>query len=341
MMAPVGKARTVNDILDGDDLTYAVSIVGSVCVVAGSPDYLDELRDDFRKLGLRSRNRERASRAAYEWLARAVSYQGISDEVATTYMRDHEMPTWSAIARGLQEAPACHRLTSFWHLEACRYRKAENTCSEPEHFEACPLPRHDFRNGNLNQSAYSLFLFVRDIAGGDLFSWIDAQIDGADEPASADRLEHMSEAIIGPLKGVFGVSDKVLNMAFADFLLGAGRHDGRWAEVGGTMIAVDTLVHNFLRRSGILRRGNCEHPYGPRCYGRDGCAALLRQISSGIDASAFNPGFPAYFPRYVQRTIWQFCSREGLNVCNGVQIDDKVGCQRSDCRLFTSCDRRL
>ena len=42
----------------------------------------------------------------------------------------------------------------------------------------CPLPSHDLRNGRLNQTAYSLFLFIRDIADGDLIGWIDAPAAG-------------------------------------------------------------------------------------------------------------------------------------------------------------------
>jgi hypothetical protein len=51
---------------------------------------------------------------------------------------------------------------------------AVRTCAEPEHIDCCPLPSHDLRNGHLNQAAYSLFLFIRDIADGDLIGWIDA-----------------------------------------------------------------------------------------------------------------------------------------------------------------------
>ena len=42
--------------------------------------------------------------------------------------------------------------------------------------ETCPLPAHEFRNGNLNQLAYSLFLFIRDVAAGDLVDWIDRRL---------------------------------------------------------------------------------------------------------------------------------------------------------------------
>jgi hypothetical protein len=38
------------------------------------------------------------------------------------------------------------------------------------------IPTHRLRNGRLNQTAYSLFLFIRDVAGSDLVGWIDARL---------------------------------------------------------------------------------------------------------------------------------------------------------------------
>ena len=120
------------------------------------------------------------------------------------------------------------------------------------HFDACPLPRHPLRNGHLNQMAYSLFLFMRDVADDDFVGWIDRQL-GAVDPQSPDRLPALREAIIGPLRNVYGVGDKVLAMALSSLLLGAGKRRPLWVEVGATFVAVDTLVHNFLHRTGILR----------------------------------------------------------------------------------------
>ncbi len=56
------------------------------------------------------------------------------------------------------------------------YGKTSGTCAEPNHIATCPLPTHQLRNGHLNQMAYSFALFIRDIADGDLISWIDDQI---------------------------------------------------------------------------------------------------------------------------------------------------------------------
>ena len=48
-----------------------------------------------------------------------------------------------------------------------------------------------------------------------------------------------------------------------------------WHEVGASMIAIDTLVHNFLVRTGILARFDADHSYGAACYQAGGCADII------------------------------------------------------------------
>ena len=72
----------------------------------------------------------------------------------------------------------------------------------------------------------------------------------------------MRTAVLAPLKEVYGVSDKVLMVALSNLFLGAPLRRHAWAEVVASMIAVDTLVHNFLHRTGILHRLNATHAYG-------------------------------------------------------------------------------
>jgi hypothetical protein len=114
--------------------------------------------------------------------------------------------------------------------------------------------------------AYILFLFMRDIADDDFVGWIDRQLGSVDSQGPG-RLGALREAIIGPLRNVYGVANKVLAMAMSYLLLSAGKRRPLWLEVGADLIAVDTLVHNFLRRTGILQRLSADHPYGARCYG--------------------------------------------------------------------------
>ena len=96
--------------------------------------------------------------------------------------------TWADIDAKVAASPTCPKLQSYWHFHGCRYDKISRTCSEPDHIDGCPLPTHQLRNGRLNQMAYSLFLFIRDIADGDLVGWIDRQFQDADDPASPNRL---------------------------------------------------------------------------------------------------------------------------------------------------------
>ena len=203
--------------------------------------------------------------------------------------------------------------------------------------DKCPLPSHQLRNGRLNQMAYSLFLFIRDIADSDLVGWIDRRFQGADA-ASPNRLARLREALIGPLREVYGVSDKVLTMTLSCILLAAPKRLYLWHEVGASMIAIDTLVHNFLVRTGILARFEVNHSYGAACYQAGGCADIVEAVAQRIDARQFNPGFPQPFPRFVQHAIWRYCAQSGLDVCNGNRIDDRRSCTNVYCQIRSHCD---
>jgi hypothetical protein len=48
--------------------------------------------------------------------------------------------------------------------------------------------------------------------------------------------------------------------------------------VGASMITIDTLVHNFLHRTGILHRLDAEHTYGMACYRPGGCASVIEAL---------------------------------------------------------------
>jgi hypothetical protein len=105
------------------------------------------------------------------------------------------------------------------------------------------------------------------------------------------------------------------------------------------MIAVDTLIHNYLHRTGTLRRFGAEHRYGPACYGPSGCAEILEGLARRIDAREFCPEGPACFPRYVQFAIWRFCAAGELDVCNGKRIDDWHTCENAHCPASNDSDR--
>jgi hypothetical protein len=147
-------------------------------------------------------------------------------------------------------------------------------------------------------------------------------------PRAWMTLDHVAAAY-RPLRHIYGVSDKVLMMTLSSLLLASSKP--LWSEVGASMIAVDTLVHNFLHRTGILHRLGATHPYGAACYRPNGCADIIRTVSTRIDARPFNRTFPQAFPRFVQLAIWRYCAQGNLNICNGKRIDDRHACQNRHC----------
>jgi hypothetical protein len=325
--------------IGAQDYEYAVGLVHSVCCFAGNPCYLEDIWSDLRTEGIGTAIADHDSPALFNWLMTALSYQGIANRVAAGFIEQYGNIQWSDIERALAQPPSCPKLKGYWTVYGCGYRKGSASCAEPEHIAACPLPRHYLRNGNLNQAAYSLFFFIRDIAGGDLVTWIDDRLAAVNPPGSPTNLSALRDALITPLRNVHGVSDKVLAMALSSLLLAAGKRRKRWFEVGASFIVVDTLVHNFLHRTGILHRFNADHPYGPACYRPGGCADILQSIAAEIDATAFNPAFPMVFPRFVQHAVWAYCAENGLDVCNGNRIDDAGPCDNVYCRLHRSCGR--
>jgi hypothetical protein len=320
-------------------LDHAVLVIYRVCCLAGSANLIDKIRADLDAEGIRTAMRKRDATAVFDWLIAALSYQGISDQIAYDYMEQHGYVTWDEITQNLSVGASCPKLKSYWHFHDCGYTKLRRTCTKLDHISHCPLPTHDLRNGRLNQTAYALYLFIRDIADGDLIGWIDQQLQAANSPAGPDRLARMRAALIAPLREIYGVSDKVLTMALSSLLLGAPNRMRLWREVGASMIVIDTLVHNFLHRTGVLHRFGAAHAYGSACYRRGGCADVIQAVAERIDARAFNAAFPMVFPRFVQHAIWRYCAQSGVAVCNGNRIDDRKSCDNAYCQVHNICDR--
>ena len=200
-------------------MRHARSIVRRVCDIAGQVTCIDDLRYSAIEGGLVAAVADHATAVIFDWLMRMLSFQGISDAVAEGYMDRHGNVTWAEIEASLGTNPSCDKLQGYWAFTGCQYHKGAQTCAKPDQFGDCPLPRHPLRNGRLNQSAYSLFLFIRDIAGGNIVRWIDQQL--ADH-AGSSNLAAARAALLDPLRHVYGISDKVIAMALASLLMGAG-----------------------------------------------------------------------------------------------------------------------
>jgi hypothetical protein len=310
-------------------------------LLAATRTFLTDIKAACLTNGLQDAVARRDSKPIYDQLIRGFQYQGISDAAADGFTRKHGGVSWDQIAEELQHKDVCPLLRSYWSFSGCKYLKSAKTCSHPADMPTCIVPRLPLRKGILSQSAVSLFLFIRDICGGDIVGWIDDQLAAADDRSGSliERASAMRIALLDPLKGVHGVSDKVLGMALADLLLGSDQCRQRWIITGASMIAIDTLVHNFLHRTGVLRRAGAEHPYGPQCYSAAGCADIIAAFAVAIDAREINSDFPEYFPRFLQHAIWRFCAQGIMDVCNGNKIEDENRCCDSHCANFEVCDR--
>ena len=71
------------------NLAYAVRLVHATCCLAGSPSYLDDIREDLRDHGIIRAVRDHDTPALFDWLIKTLSFQGISDTVASGYIAQH------------------------------------------------------------------------------------------------------------------------------------------------------------------------------------------------------------------------------------------------------------
>lgn len=292
----------------------------------------------MRTSGIRAAVDRRDTDAIFDWLIGLVQLQGISDRAAFGFSARHGLPSAQVIRDGLHQ-PKCSRLASYWHFAECGYLRSSPLCAEPACRADCLVHQVPARNGRLAQAAASLSLFLRDHCQGDLVAWIDRRLAEVDTGPSIDVTFQVRDAVLKPLTHVFGISNKVVSMAMADLLIGGSPDRTRWVRAGAAMTTIDSLVHNFMHRTGITARCGKPHAYGPACYGEAGCAKVLETLAVDIDARQFSELNPAYFPRLLSVAIWAFCAEGRLDICNGNRIDDALGCAQRFCPIGPLCPR--
>jgi hypothetical protein len=57
----------------------------------------------------------------------ALSYQGISDQVASEYIERHGQAEWADIDAKVAAGATCPKLQSYWNFHGCRYDKLSRT----------------------------------------------------------------------------------------------------------------------------------------------------------------------------------------------------------------------
>ncbi len=320
-------------------LDWALELI-QPCLLLAPQDFLKKTLETARRRGVDRAVQQHDSGPVFDYLLELFQYQGISDAAAHAFIEKHGSGSWHSIEDSLKAGADCPQLASYWHFDRCGYAKSAHSCLHSELLGRCPLPLLPLRKGVLNRLAYSLYLFVRDICDGDLVGWIDSRLQDADCAGAVEqRSAALRQALLDPMRHIHGVSDKVLALGLANLLLGGDSRRELWRIAGAGMIVVDTLMHNFFHRTGMLERVGAEHPYGDGCYLQGGCLGLLESLSGRIDARPFGPGYPAYFPRFVQHAIWLFCAQGGQDICNGNQIDDRAKCLNCHCPNFPICGR--
>lgn len=319
--------------LEAERFQASITLVDRICRIAHPTQNFTATGGLFSSSRLQRALRKRDNSAIYEWLMMVFSYQGVADKAVETILKRDGNATWAEIHASLKSTPSCSKLSSFWRFEGCGFSKTHRSCNCQSELSSCPIPELNLRNGALNQLAYSLYLFFRDVAEGDFLGWLAEGVAAAKGGSYPEIEKHL----IVPMRAIHGISDKVVSMALSDLLLAST--EPVWRRLGAEFIVVDRLIHNFMHRSGILKRHDCEHLYGPSCYGNQGCAKLLLSLSRGIDMRRFHHSFPQPFPRFVQTAIWRFCAASGENICNGNQIDDERRCRNEICNLQSFCSR--
>ncbi len=249
----------------------------------------------------------------YQYLLGYFLFAGGGDQSNFSYFAKQKVkPTFNRVQRALQAAQ-CPKLASFETYTGCGYRKTEPSCREPAFFGSCPLPTFDMKRGTLNEMAFSLYFFLRDAAGGDFYTQVREHF--GEGPLTEGEIDNLLQTFIEKVTRIANVGPKLAHMALSGLFL--TRYPGwDYRRVGLHMIAVDSLVHNFLHRTGILGCYQLDHPYGPRCHTGKGCLGVIQDLAGRIDCREFDPTLPAHFPRLIQYYIWAFCAKRGENICN-------------------------
>src|SRR5215212_10111094 len=94
-------------------MAYATDLILQTCRASPDPLYLRRLRTDLTRTGIRAAVAAHDTSVLFGWLMDLLSYQGVSDAVAWTYMEQHGRVTWADMDAALQQNPPCHKLRGY------------------------------------------------------------------------------------------------------------------------------------------------------------------------------------------------------------------------------------
>ena len=148
----------------------------------------------------------------------ALSYQGISDQVASDYMERHGRATWPDIDVKVAASPTCPSCKATGISMAAGTTRSAGPV--PSLTTSTPVPCHPTTCAMVGSTRWPTLYSCssRDIADRDLVGWIDRQFQTADDPRAPTGSPRLRESLIGPLREVYGVSDKFLTMTLSCIL---------------------------------------------------------------------------------------------------------------------------
>src|SRR5215213_3025829 len=114
-------------------MAYATDLILQTCRASPDPFYLRRLRTDLTRTGIKAAVASHDTPVLFGWLMDLLSYQGVSDAVAWTYMEQHGHITWADIQAALNQTPPCPKLKGYTGLSGCRYSKGRGTCGSVVH----------------------------------------------------------------------------------------------------------------------------------------------------------------------------------------------------------------
>jgi hypothetical protein len=97
----------------GLNFRQATTLIANVCEIAGHRDLIGEARKALGQAGILKAVREHNQAVLFDWLIWSLSYQGVSDAVASGYMEVHGSASAEYIAQGLADPIRCQKLQNF------------------------------------------------------------------------------------------------------------------------------------------------------------------------------------------------------------------------------------
>src|SRR4051794_33129351 len=97
----------------------AIRLLRSVCEIAGARTLVDDVRVGLARQGVIAAVQRHDTPVIFDWLLEALSYQGVSDRIAWSYMEQHGRVRWCDINAGLAQRPGCTKLGCYWAFASC------------------------------------------------------------------------------------------------------------------------------------------------------------------------------------------------------------------------------